>query len=111
MEALPTDWMYSFLSDIEGKPLSPVFEELGFEHHMMLNNYGTLGFVFLSMPLAYIIHCFSSSCSNIKCCIRFSRSFGRKIYWGIMLRMIIEGYVIGLLSCLINARSLDFTQE
>ena len=35
----------------------------------------------------------------------------KRLYWGVILRMMIEGYVIGLLSCLINMKSLDFTED
>ena len=110
MEALPTDWIYSFFSKIPGEPISPIFEDMGFEHHLMLNNYGTLGFVFAMMPLLYFVHAVASF-SQYQCCAKFRRNLGKKIYWGTLLRMLIEGYVIGLISCLINIRSLDFTED
>ena len=35
----------------------------------------------------------------------------RNIFWGALLRMIMEGYIIGLISCLCNMRELEFNSD
>ena len=59
-EAIPTETIYFelFNSDPDaGNPLKPVFEAIGFEHHLLLNNFGTLGISFFAiMPLFYMIY-------------------------------------------------------
>ena len=60
-ESIPTDDIYaSFFTVDEGRPLNSNFETLGFEHHLLLNNFGSLGFIlvfiiFPSYPLYYIM--------------------------------------------------------
>ena len=55
-EIIPTEILYSRFSNVEGIPLSEEFEELGFEHHLILDNFGTLGVVFVSLPIAYMLN-------------------------------------------------------
>ena len=46
-ELVPTDTIYEELFDsdpLSGTPVSPIFENIGFEHHLVMNNFGTLGF-------------------------------------------------------------------
>ena len=62
MEALPTDWIYSFIMKVEGKPVSEEFAALGIDHHLILNNFGTLGFVFGILPFVYITIGLASYC-------------------------------------------------
>mmetsp|Transcript_5385 Transcript_5385/g.7207 ORF Transcript_5385/g.7207 Transcript_5385/m.7207 type:complete len:122 (+) Transcript_5385:444-809(+) len=109
LEAIPTDLIYSFFTDVEGRPLSPIYEEIGLEHHLILNNYGTLGFVFACLPFLYLLHKLAEPCQACRCCRKFAKKLGKKLYWGILLRLIIEGWVIGLLSCLINLRDIDLS--
>ena len=56
IEVIPTDLIYAYFSEVEGIPFSSTFEELGFEHHLVLNNFGTLGFILAIMPLAYVLN-------------------------------------------------------
>lgn len=40
VEMIPTDYIYDKMADIEEAiPISSTFEELGFEHHLILNNF------------------------------------------------------------------------
>mmetsp|Transcript_15839 Transcript_15839/g.21453 ORF Transcript_15839/g.21453 Transcript_15839/m.21453 type:complete len:90 (+) Transcript_15839:966-1235(+) len=77
MEALPTDWMYSFLSSKEGRPMSPTFEEIGFEHHLFMNNSGSMGVFLACLPFLYLIHYMSTKCESSKCCRRCSKKLGK----------------------------------
>ena len=58
-EAIPTETIYFELFDSDpdaGNPLTPVFEAIGFEHHLLLNNFGTLGVSFFAiMPFFYFL--------------------------------------------------------
>ena len=111
MEALPTEWIYSFLMHAEGNPLSPSFEDLGFEHHLVLNNFGTLGIIFALTPLMYLMIFVISLCNACSCCRRTSKYFARRLYWGFLLRLVIEGYVICLICSLINLVQLDLSRD
>ena len=59
-EAIPTETIYFELFDSDpdaGNPLTPVFEAIGFEHHLLLNNFGTLGVSFFAiMPFFYFLY-------------------------------------------------------
>lgn len=111
MEALPTDTIYDYVSKVEPMPIKQAFEDLGMEHHLLLNNYGTLGFVIAMIPLIYLIHWLIHKIQGVKCCRKFSKKLGKQLYWGMLLRLLIEGYVIGLICCLINVQRLDFSME
>ena len=105
MEAIPTDLIYESVSEIEGEPLNEKFEEIGFEHHLVLNNFGTLGFVLSSLPFLYLLQAITSICQGIKCCRKFSKGLGNKLYYSIVLRTIIESYVIGMICTFIGLLS------
>ena len=62
LEALPTEWIYGFFSQVGGRPLSPIFKDMGLEHHLILNNYGTLGFIFAMMPFLYLLAFIAGKC-------------------------------------------------
>lgn len=111
MEAIPTDQIYETISDVEAKPLKPSFEDIGFDHHLILNNYGTMGFVLVMLPFLYAFHAFSDSCKRCDCWRPKRHKLGKMLYWGTLLRCIIEGYVIGFICCLINLKQLDFSLE
>ena len=53
IELAPTDEIYSHFSDLKGIPASDTFEEIGFEHHLLMNNFGTMGLIFVILPLLY----------------------------------------------------------
>ena len=58
-ELVPTDMIYEevFNSDPEGGiPVSPIFENIGLEHHLLMNNFGTLGFFFALYPFFYLTY-------------------------------------------------------
>ena len=58
-ELIPTDIIYMmlFLSDPDGgNPINGNFEKIGLEHHLLMNNFGTLGFFIVLSPLLYLIY-------------------------------------------------------
>ena len=58
-ELVPTDMIYewAFSSDPEGgSPVSPIFENIGLEHHLLMNNFGTLGFFASLYPFFYLAY-------------------------------------------------------
>lgn len=79
-ELIPTDYIYLewFKADIEGNPIETNFEDLGFEHHLLLNNFGTLGFFLLFiLPVLYIVHWITDIFQGNKCCRRISIRLGK----------------------------------
>ena len=110
-EFLPMDDIYRVLFNIEGQSFSSKFEELGMDHHLTMNNLGTLGFIMaMLIPLCFI-HKIISYCQVIRCCRRVARRLGNILYFGLFLRLIMESFVIGFLATLINLRSIDFSNE
>ena len=58
-EIFPTDAIYAKWSDVEGRPMNLNFERIGFEHHLLLNNFGSLGFTLIVIfPILYIVYFF-----------------------------------------------------
>ena len=105
-EMIPTDSIYEKFSDEEGKPINDNFEAIGFEHHLLLNNFGTLGVFFASLPLIYAVYYCIKPCQGIYCCRKSAKRLGKYLFWRSTLRLIIECYIIGLICCLLNAREL-----
>lgn len=102
------------MADIEeGIPISSTFEELGFEHHLILNNFGTLGFLLSMLPLAYAMFWLLEGFrrSSCKCYKRFMKRLNRQLYWSLILRVLIESYLIGLICSLLNVRLLDLSSD
>ena len=55
LEVIPTDVIYENFSVEEPQPLSLAFEQVGLEHHLVMNNFGTLGFIFSILPAFYVL--------------------------------------------------------
>ena len=111
-EMIPTDIIYAYISETEGEPLSPTFEELGFDHHLIMENFGTLGFIAALIPFLYLLNsCVEKNRCDKKCCRKFTKWLNRKLYWGLALRMIIESYVIGFICGLLNILSLELSLD
>lgn len=109
-EAIPTDLIYSFWSDVVGMPRAKRFEDLGFEHHLLLDNFGTLGFIIACLPFIYFFEwILRTCCLGYKWCKKRQKSLSKSLYWGTILRLIIESFIIGMICSLINLRQLDFT--
>ena len=108
VELIPTELIYSKVSSVEPQPLSTTFEELGFQHHLVLDNFGTLGFMFATLPLVYTFELVSRCFIRSKRCKRFSTRLHEKLYVGYLLRLIIQSYVVGIICCFLNLRKLDF---
>ena len=110
-EVIPTDQIYINFSTVQGRPINTRFEDLGFEHHLFMENFGTLGFIFAIMPLFYLLHFCTKFFRSCKYCRRLSYKLNRRLYYGYLLRLIIESYIIGWLCCLINFVSMDLFEE
>ena len=76
-----------------------------------MENFGTLGFIFAIMPLFYVFHYSTKFCRSIRCCRRLSYKMNRRLYYGYLLRLILESYIIGWICCLINYVSMDLSSE
>lgn len=106
-ELIPTDDIYSNAGEqSEAIPLADNFETIGFEHHLLLYNFGTLGFFSLGVyPVIYMVmYC----CKPFICCKKRKKKIGRWLYWGALLRIIIESYLIGMVCTFLNVNHLDF---
>lgn len=113
-ELIPTDliYQYAFNSDPdEGVPVNQDFADLGFDHHLMMQNFGTLGFFFVLLIPLYLFDYLLGKCKGIKCCRKFGKRLERTLYWSIILRTIIESFIIGFICCLINVKNLDLSRE
>ena len=112
-EAIPTELIYELLFyQGEAYPINQNFEVIGFEHHLFLNNFGSIGFVCAIYSLLYILYTVTKNCCEcLKCCRRLNVKLERALYWNGTLRIIIESYTIGLICCLLNAMHLDFSSE
>ena len=110
-EAIPTDAIYAKLNDVEPEALTPRFDTIGLEHFLLLDNFGTLGFVIALIPFLYFLHWLISKFRGIKCCRKWDKSLDNSLYYGFLLRTIIESYIIGVLCCLINLNMQDYSLD
>lgn len=110
-EALPTDMIYGWFSDVEGEPKNDQFEKVGFEHHLILNNFGTLGFIIACLPMVYLIYALLTYCRGFKRVKRFHNKLGISLFWGFPFRMLIESYILCLICVFLNLQKLEFTSE
>ena len=85
-ELLPTDYIYGNVLgiEIEGKPINSIFEDSGFEHHLMINNLGTLGVAIAIIPLQILIYYCIAPCNNFKCCKKSAKKLGKQLFWGVI---------------------------
>lgn len=112
-EILPMEAFYEIvLGDAAiGKPFSDKFEALGMEHHLIMNNLGTLGVVIVVILVLHFVQKFINWFQGIKCCRKSARRLASTLYYGAVLRTIMESYVISLMSSLINLETVDFTES
>ena len=98
---------------IEAEPLNNNFESVGLEHFILLNNFGTFGFmIFVIFPIMYLLFYLTKCChKSCKCCKKVSKRIKKMLFWGAILRLIIETYVIGFICCLLNLKKLDMNNE
>ena len=68
VELIPTELIYSKVSSVEPQPLSSSFEELGLQHHLILDNFGTLGFMFAILPFLYAFELIMRLLKQFKFC-------------------------------------------
>ena len=105
------DIIYDAMFDseaVEAKALNDRYEQLGMEHWLLLANLGTFGAILLSSIGLYLYYYCISPCKGLKCARKTKKKLGASLFWGFILRMIIEGYMIAFICCLLNARKLDF---
>ena len=112
-ELLPAETIYNalFNADIEAEALNERYEELGLEHWLILNNMGTFGLILLLSSLLYLIYYLIACLYCFKVFRRARKKLQPKLFWGFLLRMVIEGYMITCICCLLNLRRLDFSME
>ena len=111
LEVIPTDTIYDKFSEVEGSPRTSSFEQIGLEHHLVMNNFGTLGFILLLMPFFYVLQILSSGCGRLCCCKKLSKYLSQRLYYKYLIRIIIESYVIAIIGCLLNLRVLEFSDK
>ena len=104
-ELIPTDIIYEFFfasQELEEDEVNEKFASIGFEHNLLYNNFGTLGFMLLCAPVFYIFYYMAVKCRGIRCCRKVTNYLRPKLFWSTILRLLIESYIIGLLCCMIN---------
>ena len=109
LEVIPTDAIYEYFSDTLGRPRDLSFEQVGLEHHLVMNNFGTLGLIFSILPLFMVIQIMTNSCKKVRCCKKLSKFISRRLYYNYPIRIVIESYVIALICCFINLNDLEFS--
>ena len=110
-ELVPTDTIYhkAFQSDPDtGRPINSHFADLGFDHHLLMQNFGTLGFFTALLIPIYMINAIIGLFGRYACCNRVYERLSKTLYWSIIMRTIIESYIIALICCFVNFRNLDF---
>lgn len=112
-DAIPTEDLYEeYFYDGEAFPINENFERSGFEHHLLLNNFGSLGIVCVGYFFLIIGNYIASRCCyRVKCCRKRTRALTASLYWNIPMRVIMESYTIGFICCLLNMRILDFSRD
>lgn len=105
-DVMPTDQLYEALFGIdpdEGQPLTKKFAEMGMEHHLIINNLGTIFLAFVILLLLSVIHLIMKTLfRRFRCCRKAALKLGTKLYFGAYVSVLAESYVIILLACLIN---------
>ena len=81
------------------------------EHHLTMNNLGTLGFIMIIILLLFVVTAIFSCCKSIKCCEKVYRRLESALYYNIILRTIMESFVIGVMCTLINLKQIDFSMD
>ena len=74
-----------------------------------MNNLGTLGFILTLLILLHVLVKLMWCCEGDRCCRKSKRWIAKNLYYGMILRTIMESYVIGILCTLINTRVIDFS--
>lgn len=111
-DLIPTDSIYERLSPSAGDAISSAFEQLGFEHHLIMNNFGTLGLTFAFLPILYAFYMLVSLFKHqAKACLRYRESLRNKLFYGYLIRLIMESFVIGMICSLISMRVILFRDE
>ena len=110
-ELLPTDEIYEALfgADIPAEAFNDRFEIFGLEHWLLMNNLGTFGCILLFSPVLYLLSHLIGWCKAFKVCRQAKKKLELKLFWGYLLRMMIESYMITFICCLLNILQLDFS--
>ena len=64
-----------------------------------------------AFPFLYTYHFLSRCFLSVKCCKSITKWLGNQLYYGALMRMIIESYVIGIISCMLNLRWIYLSNE
>ena len=110
-DAIPTDPVYEYL-ELDGKdPINDNFESVGFETILIMHNLGSLALFIALSPLYYIYYFLLGCCSHYKKIEEKRKQLGKTIFWGLLLRLIMESYMIVVICCLINVQQLDWSDD
>ena len=109
-DAIPTDDIYDKIANAEnfGDPINSNFETVGLEQLLLLPNFGSLGVVILVYPFLYITYYMLGFCDACKSCRKKRKALGKQLFWGALIRLIIESLPIGILCCAVNLTEMNF---
>ena len=91
-----------------GEAISPNYETVGIESVYLIINLGSLGVIIMLYPFLFLAYYLMGICSNFKFCRKQRKRLGKNLFWGAVLRLIIESYMIGFLCCAVNFKNLNF---
>lgn len=103
------DMINDTLKLLPTEPLNINFEELGFESRYLLNNMGTMIFMFIIYPMLMIIQKIAQKCKNIcNCCRKTHHVLKSVLYYEILITMVFESYLMIIMSCFIAIPFVSF---
>ena len=106
------DLIYNGLDTEPGEPFNDNMEDLGFDTQYMLNNMGSMVvFYLLYPPLALISHISLKLKDRFDFCLMTRRYLRERIYYGVIIVVIFETYVVVALCCVISLPALEFSSS
>ena len=63
------------------------------------------------MPFQYAFYYIILNFKCLKCCRKFRKYLDKKLFWGAIIRLMIESYGIGFICILLNVRELDLSND
>ena len=89
------------------EPFAPSFEAVGFESEYLLVNMGSLMVPWLVIALLMALAFLINKC-NCECTQKLQRSIAKFLFWGPIITLINESYMIVITCLLINLQSVSF---
>ena len=108
-DVLPTDALFAEIFDFpEDGSFNMNFETTGLESYYAIENLGTVFLIFniyvvLSI-LQLIGYCFKN---KVKWCKKMSKKIGKFLYWGGILRLLMEGFLETIICTMLNLRVMS----